>query len=912
MGEEISFNINKVSKIFSQTSDFLRNKKILNSIYLFLLSIIILISSWMRVQNLGLLKDSTTGMYIPTALDPFYFLRIAELVIEQWSLPAFDSMRYIPLKLGFTPEIMPQILVILHKIFNIFGDYSLRFIDVISPVIFFALSLIFFFFLIYNLTNSRITAFLSSFFLSIIPPYLYRTAAGFSDHESLGMMAFFLVMLVYVLGVKYLEKNDKILKILLLGIGTGFLTLFTVLSWGGISNFVYMIIPLSFFVLWVLDTKENKNLNITKYLVFYSSWFLSSILLASVFGYEIANMINRFALSTIGMVNLFVLGFLFSEFLFIKLNERGSAFLKKYEKYRILSSMFTVFFAGVILMTLNGDNFFSLISDLISRIFNPFGDSRIGSTVAENSQNYLVSLISQFGKIFFWIFYLGLIIVGIEISKGIEKNKHKFLFVLVWIAFISGYLFSKISPSSLFNGTNLISQIFHLSSTILFFSYVIWLYVKEKIKIKSELIIIASWLFFMLIASRGGVRLLFVITPFVVFMASFCVVKLFSYWRKSKDDFFKIVLFILFTVSILGIVISGIGIPLDDSSPGFYQISKSQAKQIGPSTNTQWQQAMSWVRENTPEDSIFVHWWDYGYWVQYLGERPTVTDGGHGAGHWDHLIGRYLLTTPNPETALSFMKTQNVSYLLIDPTDLGKYPAYSKIGSDESGVDRYSQIPVMVLDPSQTQETSDGIIRIYQGGVPVDEDIIYKTDGGEIFLPSGNAIAAGIILQSLDNGISTTFNQPQEIFIYNQKQINIPVRYLYYNGNLIDFKGGLNAVIRIIPSVAQSDQQVQIDNLGTAIYLSPKVSKSLFAQLYLLNDVFENYETIKLAHSQDDPFISILNSQGANIKDFVYFQGFRGPIKILEVNYPSNTIIREEFLRTSGEYAEFDNLEFVK
>ena len=30
---------------------------------------------------------------------------------------------------------------------------------------------------------------------------------------------------------------------------------------------------------------------------------------------------------------------------------------------------------------------------------------------------------------------------------------------------------------------------------------------------------------------------------------------------------------------------------------------------------------------------------------------------------WDHLIGRYLLTTPNPETALSFMKAQNVSYL---------------------------------------------------------------------------------------------------------------------------------------------------------------------------------------------------------------------------------------------------------
>ena len=32
---------------------------------------------------------------------------------------------------------------------------------------------------------------------------------------------------------------------------------------------------------------------------------------------------------------------------------------------------------------------------------------------------------------------------------------------------------------------------------------------------------------------------------------------------------------------------------------------------------------MSWVRENTPEESIFVHWWDYGYWVQYGFGKPT-------------------------------------------------------------------------------------------------------------------------------------------------------------------------------------------------------------------------------------------------------------------------------------------------
>ncbi len=502
---------------------------------------------------------------------------------------------------------------------------------------------------------------------------------------------------------------------------------------------------------------------------------------------------------------------------------------------------------------------------------------------------------------FLWLSYFGMVFVGVEFSKGIGKKKNKILFVLFWVIMISGILFSRISPESLFNGTNLISKLFYLSGLIIFLSYVIWLYFNDKIKIKPEIALIASWLLFMIIATRGAVRFFFFIVPFTVFMASFCTVKLFDYWKKSKDDFLKMFFLIILVISIVGLMISG---------NSFIKTSDFQGKNTGPSANFQWQNAMSWVRENTPEGSIFVHWWDYGHWVTYLGQRPVVTDGGHAVGFWDHLIGRYLLTTPNPETALSFMKSQNVSYLLIDPTDLGKYPAYSRIGSGKNGEDRFSQIPVMASNPSQTQETANGTIRIYQGGVPVDEDIIYGKE--KIFLPSGKAIAAGVILESLNEGISTTFNQPQGVFIYNQKQINIPIRYIYYNGKLIDFKGGLDAVIRIIPKINQNNQQIQIDNLGVLIYLSPKVSKSLFAQLYLLNDVFGNYKTITLAHSQDDYFISSINSQGANIKDFVYFNGFRGPIKIWKVNYPKNTLAREEFTRISGEYAEFDNLTFTK
>jgi len=43
------------------------------------------------------------------------------------------------------------------------------------------------------------------------------------------------------------------------------------------------------------------------------------------------------------------------------------------------------------------------------------------------------------------------------------------------------------------------------------------------------------------------------------------------------------------------------------------------------STND-WSDAMQWLRENTPEDTVIAAWWDYGYWISTLAERKTLAD----------------------------------------------------------------------------------------------------------------------------------------------------------------------------------------------------------------------------------------------------------------------------------------------
>ena len=855
--------------------------------------IVLFMSSSIRSSNCGLLVDSTTGEKIPLALDPFYFLRLAETIVaNNGTLPEFDVMRYPSEGIEFSAEILPQVSIWMHKVSGIFGDYTLREVFVFSPVVFYIIGLILFFFLAYVLTGSKVGALISSVILAFIPSYLYRTMAGFADHEAIGIAAFFAAMLVFVLGLKYIDKKKDLKIAGLYAFGAAFLSALTVASWGGIAKFVFMIFPLSFLILWLIKNRDGGEF-VKRGLVFYSTWIVLSPICGLFFGF---NILRNFMLGTEGMISLFVLGLLIIDALLIRYRGRLS-FVN--QKYRVAYGLGGILVLGSIGLTLMGKSVFVILAEIWLKIFHPWGEGRAGLTVAENAQPYLVDWISQSGTIIFWLFFAGMIFVGFEIARHVKDKKKKFFVVIFWALLVCGSLFSRISASSVMNGTNFISQVVYAGSMLASLIFFAKLYFDEKFELRPELIFVVAWLFFTLLSGRAAQRMFFAIAPFGAFMVGFLIIKLWEYFKSSRDEVVKIILIALLVVSVLGGAYE---------VNGFRSIISAQAAGTGPSAHYQWQGAMSWVRENTYEDTIFVHWWDYGYWVEYLGERATLTDGGHAVGQWDHFIGRYLLTTPRPETAYSFMKTHNVSYLLIDPTDLGKYPAYSRIGSGEDGNDRYAAIPVMPVDASQTRETANGTIMVYAGGMFVDEDIVYKEGNKTVFLPANKAAIGGVILKSVNGNGSTGFEQPIGVYFYNNQRYDIPMRYVQTAEGLMDFREGLDAVVKVIPSFDGKS----INMFGAAIYLSPKVSKGLFAQLYLMDDAFGNYEYISVAHVEKDALIRNIEGQGGFVGDFIYYGGFRGPIKIWEVGYPENTLERVEFFNHTGEWAEFDDLEFVK
>ena len=169
----------------------------------------------------------------------------------------------------------------------------------------------------------------------------------------------------------------------------------------------------------------------------------------------------------------------------------------------------------------------------------------------------------------------------------------------------------------------------------------------------------------------------------------------------------------------------------------------------------------------------------------------------------------------------------------------------------------------------------------------------------------------GFLIEKLNNNSNLPINQPHGVYVYNNQQIMIPLRYAFYSNKIFDFGGGLDAMAYIIPSASQINGQLKIDPSGAVLYLSKKVKNSLLSQIYLLDNSSGEYSSFKLVHSEPSPIMSYLNSHGANVGDFAYINGVQGPIKIWEVDYPSNIKINKEFLRTSGDYAEFDNLNFT-
>ncbi len=881
--------------------NFLKKKK--DWIYYLILSFIVFIGVYIRTRNIPKLKDITTGTWtLGPDLDPFLFLRWAKYIVEHGKLFLIDTMRSVPLAeicsgsqcnaVNTMREmtLLPYMMAWLHNFLAIFSkDITVTYSAIIFPVFMFGLTTIAFFlfarkiFYKQNKKTRNIIALISTAFFVVIPSLISRTIAGIPEKESAGF--FFMFIAFYFFLEAFTSKKLK--RGIIFGVLAGIMTAGMGLTWGGVG-YIFISISMAVIFSFLLGKITKKRFYV------FTVWFVSFMILMILFSARYSFMTLMTSTSS-GLVFLAFFILLIDFILFkkklIKIPEKIRGRLPD----RIISLLIAIIILALLSTIFFGFSFIpDKVTNFVDQTVHPLDVGRFGVTVAENRQPYFINdWKNDFGPVqwgiplFFWLFFIGSVFLFNYMIQSLSK-KEKIILTFGYVIFLLGLIFSKYSSGSILNGQSTLSMIVYFGGVIAFISLFGYFYYKRYKN--GELSVFKEFefsyiLYFIILAmaimgARGAIRLIMVLASVSPIAVGFLIVMGWKNYFKKRDEtkrlFIGVLVLIILIASLFTFWV-------------YYNQDKAMTQNFAPNSyQWQWQKAMSWVRENTPTTAVFAHWWDYGYWVQSIGERATVLDGGNAVAYWNHFMGRHVLTGSDERTALEFLYTHNTTHLLIDSTEIGKYTAFSSIGSDES-YDRYSWISTFLMDAAQTQEIKDTIIQVYPGGTLVDEDIVLNVDGTEVLIPNKQAGIGAIIVKIEKDKLL----QPEVVFVYNGRQYNEPLRYAYFVGELYDFKSGLDAGVFLFPKLEINGGSLSSNPSGAAFYLSGRVINSQLARLYLFG---QESDYFKIAHVESSIFINDLKSQGVEMGEFVYYNGFQGPIKIWRVEYPSDIQLNLSYL----------------
>jgi len=170
------------------------------------------------------------------------------------------------------------------------------------------------------------------------------------------------------------------------------------------------------------------------------------------------------------------------------------------------------------------------------------------------------------------------------------------------------------------------------------------------------IVFFTSWFISLAFLSLFVYRLLFITLPAACVVSGVGMAYLWDMSRRVKVETWKkvgivILLILLFLGSLLAAInMNGGGV-------------------LSP--NRQWQHALAYLRDSTPEDAVVMSQWGSGYWILDVGQRRPFVDNGYYG--WD--LGRLYpvglaYSTSNPDEAAAIMAEYGAEYLVFAKQDL--------------------------------------------------------------------------------------------------------------------------------------------------------------------------------------------------------------------------------------------------
>ncbi|VVB75957.1 Oligosaccharyl transferase STT3 subunit [Candidatus Tiddalikarchaeum anstoanum] len=793
-------------------------------------------------------------------LDTYVFLRYANDIITKGAIPLNDTMRYYPTGFDTTSELMTPSYAIaaIYRILNLFTNVSVNDAAILFPVITTCIGMIFFFLIAHDAFGNAV-AVISSLLLAVSQGFLYRTSAGVPEKEPIAIMFLFPMIYFILKAIRNTDLKKKIIYSLLCGV----CIIGSAASWGG-SNFTFIPLEITLFLLVMFGVSTRKD-SIVYFILVLS--ILGITLVSGRYGVFLDIFKNYMFILFVPalFLNLFV------HELYPKLNSFVSKYKPSFLSEQFYSVLLGIFILFILTLIYPGISYYSyLFKFAFERINNPFGSDPFALSVSENQAPYFYDPSSHVDwwsplNYTFFTMLLGSFLLFYELLK--EFKHSRLILTITYVASIVLFIFARFSSDSKYAWiNNIMDQPFlglqlHHWVLFSFFAYFAFFTFKNNKRVEAfkkfrpEYLFLFLWFLLSAIGASGGVRLIFAVCPPAMILSGYFFRKLFDIINRFVES-----KTLASSAYVLAIILIGYNL--------FVSINLN--KNIYPSFTSEWNDAMNWVKLNTPIDSVFAHWWDYGYWVQTMGDRATNLDGGNFFVDRDHLMGRYLFASrvfnngtynmSEPATAL-VRNFGSPEYFLIIDDDVLKYVQMGRIGK------RPMYYTVGIPDQTMTNDVRFNIanastypsIAVYKsiyGAFPVQEDFKYNN----FLYKAGQTYIVNIL------------------FPYNETDVS-PKAYAAVYNSYAD-----SANVKLVPfncycTYGEQCYYYRNDGLPECTYLvsdgvvliPQNASNNLFTQLYLLNATVPGFE---IAYDND----RLLNIQGMVSQSLT-------DIKIYKINY---------------------------
>ena len=98
-----------------------------------------------------------------------------------------------------------------------------------------------------------------------------------------------------------------------------------------------------------------------------------------------------------------------------------------------------------------------------------------------------------------------------------------------------------------------------------------------------------------------------------------------------------------------------------------------------------WTDAMEWLSQNTESDAVIASWWDYGYWITTLGNRPSLADNATLNHTRIQSIARMFVS--DEESAMKIVQDLKADYLLVYVVGQVRFYGQTNANGTEAGGD---------------------------------------------------------------------------------------------------------------------------------------------------------------------------------------------------------------------------------